>query len=111
MGAILERMGDETGVIDKEAPEAVALVYPSPYRVAMSSLGAALAPRTPTTSSVALPLPPSGTRSPAAITRTPLLKCSVPSSGSTACCDTPCAYSAISAMPTMATAEPPHLES
>ena len=38
-GAILERMGDERGAIDKEAPEAVALVYPSPYRVAMSSLG------------------------------------------------------------------------
>ncbi len=30
---------DEIGAIDKEAPESVALVYPSPYRVAMSSLG------------------------------------------------------------------------
>jgi radical SAM superfamily enzyme YgiQ (UPF0313 family) len=33
------RMRDEIGAIDKEAPEAVALVYPSPYRVGMSSLG------------------------------------------------------------------------
>ena len=32
-------MRDEVGAIDKEAPEAVALVYPSPYRVGMSSLG------------------------------------------------------------------------
>ena len=32
-------MGDEIGAIDKDAPEAVALLYPSPYRVAMSSLG------------------------------------------------------------------------
>ncbi len=32
-------MRDETGAIDKEAPETVALVYPSPYRVGMSSLG------------------------------------------------------------------------
>ncbi len=38
-GAILTRMGDETGGIDKDAPEAVALLYPSPYRVGMSSLG------------------------------------------------------------------------
>ncbi|MEM9726945.1 MAG: radical SAM protein [Myxococcota bacterium] len=30
---------DEIGTLDKEAPESVALVYPSPYRVAMSSLG------------------------------------------------------------------------
>ncbi|MDH3656470.1 MAG: B12-binding domain-containing radical SAM protein [Myxococcales bacterium] len=30
---------DEIGAIDKEAPESVALIYPSPYRVAMSSLG------------------------------------------------------------------------
>ena len=29
----------EVGAIHKEAPESVALVYPSPYRVAMSSLG------------------------------------------------------------------------
>ncbi len=32
-------MRDEVGAIDKEAPESVALVYPSPYRVGMSSLG------------------------------------------------------------------------
>jgi radical SAM superfamily enzyme YgiQ (UPF0313 family) len=38
-GEIVARMRDEIGTIDKEAPEAVALVYPSPYRVAMSSLG------------------------------------------------------------------------
>jgi len=30
---------DEVGVIVKDAPEAVALVYPSPYHVGMSSLG------------------------------------------------------------------------
>lgn len=30
---------DEVGGIHKEAPESVALVYPSPYRVGMSSLG------------------------------------------------------------------------
>ena len=36
---IVERMRDERGVIDKEAPEPVAFVYPSPYRVGMSSLG------------------------------------------------------------------------
>jgi len=36
---IVERMRDERGVIDKEAPEPVALAYPSPYRVGMSSLG------------------------------------------------------------------------
>jgi radical SAM superfamily enzyme YgiQ (UPF0313 family) len=36
---IVARMRDEIGVIDKDAPESVALVYPSPYRVAMSSLG------------------------------------------------------------------------
>ncbi len=30
---------DEVGTIDKEAPNGVALVYPSPYGVAMSSLG------------------------------------------------------------------------
>ncbi len=33
------RLRDEIGAIDKEAPESVALVYPSPYHVAMSSLG------------------------------------------------------------------------
>ncbi|MGB8329998.1 MAG: radical SAM protein, partial [Polyangiales bacterium] len=38
-GNIVARLRDETSVIDKDAPEAVALVYPSPYRVAMSSLG------------------------------------------------------------------------
>lgn len=38
-GEIVARMRDEVGTIDKDAPEAVALVYPSPYRVAMSSLG------------------------------------------------------------------------
>jgi radical SAM superfamily enzyme YgiQ (UPF0313 family) len=36
---ILARRRDEVGRIEKEAPEAVALVYPSPYRVGMSSLG------------------------------------------------------------------------
>ena len=36
---ILARMRDEIGAIDKDAPEAVALLYPSPYRVGMSSLG------------------------------------------------------------------------
>jgi len=38
-GEIVARMRDEIGGIDKDAPEAVALVYPSPYRVGMSSLG------------------------------------------------------------------------
>ncbi|MDH4282113.1 MAG: B12-binding domain-containing radical SAM protein [Myxococcales bacterium] len=38
-GEIVARVRDEIGAIDKDAPEAVALVYPSPYRVAMSSLG------------------------------------------------------------------------
>jgi len=38
-GDIVARMRDEAGAIDKDAPEAVALVYPSPYRVGMSSLG------------------------------------------------------------------------
>lgn len=33
------RLDDETGTLRKEAPERVALVYPSPYRVGMSSLG------------------------------------------------------------------------
>lgn len=36
---ILARVSDELGAIHKEAPEAVALVYPSPYHVGMSSLG------------------------------------------------------------------------
>jgi len=38
-GEIVARMRDEIGAVDKEAPETVALVYPSPYQVAMSSLG------------------------------------------------------------------------
>ncbi len=38
-GEILGRLRDEIGTIDKDAPEAVALLYPSPYRVGMSSLG------------------------------------------------------------------------
>jgi len=38
-GDIVERMRGEIGTIDKDAPEAVALLYPSPYRVGMSSLG------------------------------------------------------------------------
>lgn len=33
------RLGDETGTLRKDAPTRVALVYPSPYHVAMSSLG------------------------------------------------------------------------
>lgn len=36
---IVARMRDEIGAIEKEAPESVALVYPSPYGVGMSSLG------------------------------------------------------------------------
>jgi radical SAM superfamily enzyme YgiQ (UPF0313 family) len=36
---IESRCRDEIGAIDKEAPEAVALLYPSPYHVGMSSLG------------------------------------------------------------------------
>jgi radical SAM superfamily enzyme YgiQ (UPF0313 family) len=36
---IQARRRDEIGAIDKDAPEAVALLYPSPYHVAMSSLG------------------------------------------------------------------------
>ena len=36
---IESRRRDEIGTIDKEAPDAVALLYPSPYHVAMSSLG------------------------------------------------------------------------
>lgn len=35
----LERLQAETGRIDKDAPIRVALAYPSPYHVAMSSLG------------------------------------------------------------------------
>ena len=38
-GEILARLRNEIGTIDKDAPEAVALLYPSPYRVGMSSLG------------------------------------------------------------------------
>ena len=38
-GEILARLGDEIGAIDKDAPESIALVYPSPYHVGMSSLG------------------------------------------------------------------------
>src|SRR5262245_27574350 len=36
---IRQRLSDEVGRIDKEAPLSVALTYPSPYHVAMSSLG------------------------------------------------------------------------
>jgi radical SAM superfamily enzyme YgiQ (UPF0313 family) len=36
---VRERLADEVGRIDKQAPHRVALAYPSPYRVAMSSLG------------------------------------------------------------------------
>ncbi len=36
---IRERLADETGRIGKQAPFTVALCYPSPYRVGMSSLG------------------------------------------------------------------------
>ncbi len=36
---IRKRLADEVGRIDKDAPFRVALAYPSPYRVAMSSLG------------------------------------------------------------------------
>lgn len=36
---VRERLGDEVGTIVKHAPESVALLYPSPYRVGMSSLG------------------------------------------------------------------------
>lgn len=38
-GEIVARCRDEIGAIRKEAPESVALIYPSPYHVAMSSLG------------------------------------------------------------------------
>ena len=36
---IKQRLSDEIGRIDKDAPRRVALAYPSPYSVAMSSLG------------------------------------------------------------------------
>jgi radical SAM superfamily enzyme YgiQ (UPF0313 family) len=36
---IAKRLADELGRIDKDAPFRVALAYPSPYRVGMSSLG------------------------------------------------------------------------
>ncbi|MFW5876672.1 MAG: radical SAM protein [Myxococcota bacterium] len=36
---VRRRLGDEIGTIRKDAPERVALVYPSPYAVGMSSLG------------------------------------------------------------------------
>jgi radical SAM superfamily enzyme YgiQ (UPF0313 family) len=36
---IRQRLADETGRIEKDAPFRVALAYPSPYRVGMSSLG------------------------------------------------------------------------
>lgn len=36
---IRDRLRDETGTLVKDAHEAVALVYPSPYRTGMSSLG------------------------------------------------------------------------
>jgi radical SAM superfamily enzyme YgiQ (UPF0313 family) len=36
---IKQRLGDEIGRIDKDAPRRIALAYPSPYSVAMSSLG------------------------------------------------------------------------
>ncbi|MCL2777518.1 MAG: B12-binding domain-containing radical SAM protein [Polyangiaceae bacterium] len=38
-GCIRRRLTDEVGRIDKQAPFTVALIYPSPYAVAMSSLG------------------------------------------------------------------------
>src|SRR5688572_22706289 len=37
--SIRERLADEIGTCAKDAPEKVALVYPSPYHVGMSSLG------------------------------------------------------------------------
>src|ERR1700744_2622786 len=36
---IRERLADEVGRLDKQAPFTVALLYPSPYGAAMSSLG------------------------------------------------------------------------
>ena len=38
-GIIAERLAAEVGSVRKDAPERVALVYPSPYHVGMSSLG------------------------------------------------------------------------
>jgi radical SAM superfamily enzyme YgiQ (UPF0313 family) len=38
-GRIRQRLADEVGRIDKEAPFTTALLYPSPYATAMSSLG------------------------------------------------------------------------
>ncbi len=37
--AVRRLLGDEIGTVRKDAPRRVALVYPSPYRAAMSSLG------------------------------------------------------------------------
>lgn len=36
---IRRRLADEVGAVVKDAPERIALLYPSPYRVGMSSLG------------------------------------------------------------------------
>ena len=36
---IRQRLRDEVGRLDKQAPFTVALLYPSPYAAAMSSLG------------------------------------------------------------------------
>src|SRR5262245_19363165 len=36
---VRERLSDEVGRVNKQAPHRVALAYPSPYRVGMSSLG------------------------------------------------------------------------
>ena len=36
---IRERLGDEIGTLRSEGPEAVAMLYPSPYNAGMSSLG------------------------------------------------------------------------
>jgi radical SAM superfamily enzyme YgiQ (UPF0313 family) len=38
-GLVRQRLADETGRTSKEAPNTVALVYPSPYAAGMSSLG------------------------------------------------------------------------
>src|SRR5947208_2094029 len=37
--AIRERVADEEGVLQRQAPRRIALAYPSPYHVGMSSLG------------------------------------------------------------------------
>lgn len=37
--ALRELVADERGTVHKDAPQRIALVYPSPYRAAMSSLG------------------------------------------------------------------------